>query len=195
MATTKPAAYKNYIDGTWVASESGNTYEISNPASKSTIVGEFQTSGEKDALRAVAAAQKALPGWSDTPAPVRAGVLFRAIEIMRQRGDDIARTITIEEGKPLADAQGEIKRAMNIMEYAAGEGRRMFGYTTPVRAAKHCRLHRAASLGCGSHYHSLELPHRHSSVENCSSADLREHPGLQASLGNSIKRRQAGGGI
>ncbi len=131
MATTKPAAYKNYIGGAWVASESGRTYEISNPASKSTTVGEFQTSGEKDALNAVAAAQKALPGWSDTPAPVRAGVLFRALEIMRQRGDDIARTITIEEGKPLADAQGEVKRAMNIMEYAAGEGRRMFGYTTP----------------------------------------------------------------
>ena len=76
-------------------------------------------------------ARNALPGWSQTPAPVRAGVLFRAIEILRQRSDDIAHTITIEEGKPIADAQGEVKRALNIMEYAAGEGRRMFGYTTP----------------------------------------------------------------
>ena len=77
------------------------------------------------------AAQEALPGWSETPAPVRASVLFRALEILRQQADDIARTITTEEGKPLADAQGEVKRAMNIVEYAAGEGRRMFGYTTP----------------------------------------------------------------
>jgi alpha-ketoglutaric semialdehyde dehydrogenase len=58
-------------------------------------------------------------------------VLYRALDIMSKRADDIARTITIEEGKPLADAQGEVKRAMNIIEYAAGEGRRMFGYTTP----------------------------------------------------------------
>ena len=58
-------------------------------------------------------------------------MLFRALEIMGRRADEIARTITTEEGKPIGDAIGEIKRAMNIIEYAAGEGRRMFGYTTP----------------------------------------------------------------
>ena len=131
MSTEQVATYQNYIGGRWSASTSGNTYQITNPASKSTVLGEFQRSEPADALRAVAAADQALAGWSDTPAPVRAGVLFRALEIMRQRGDDIARTITIEEGKPLSDAQGEVKRAMNIIEYAAGEGRRMFGYTTP----------------------------------------------------------------
>ena len=131
MAKTEVATYKNYIGGRWVGSESGKTYTISNPASKGTVLGEFQTSGGEDALRALAAAQEALPGWSETPAPARASVLFRALEILRQRADDIARTITTEEGKPLADAQGEVKRAMNIVEYAAGEGRRMFGYTTP----------------------------------------------------------------
>ena len=131
MATTEVTTYKNHIGGHWVASESGKTYPITSPASKDTVLGEFQTSGEADALQAVAAAQEALPGWSETPAPARASVLFRALEILRRRADDIARTITIEEGKPLADAQGEVKRAMNIMEYAAGEGRRMFGYTTP----------------------------------------------------------------
>ena len=131
MTTTKVTTYQNYIGGRWVASESGKTYPITNPASKDTVLGEFQTSGEADALQAVAAAQQALPGWAETPAPARASVLFRALEILRQRADDIARTITTEEGKGLADAQGEVKRAMNIMEYAAGEGRRMFGYTTP----------------------------------------------------------------
>ena len=131
MASTEVATYKNYIGGQWVGAESGNTYPIYNPASKATLIGNFQTSGAEDALRAAAAAQEALPGWSETPAPARAAVLFRALEILRQRGDDIARTITIEEGKPLADAKGEVRRAMNIIEYAAGEGRRMFGYTTP----------------------------------------------------------------
>ena len=131
MATTPVTKYNNFIGGQWVESLSGRTYPVTNPASKSSVLGEFQISGPEDALSAVEAAQQALAGWAETPAPVRAGVLFRALEIMRRRADDIARTITIEEGKPLSDAQGEVKRAMNITEYAAGEGRRMFGYTTP----------------------------------------------------------------
>ncbi len=135
MATDEAQTYKNYIGGSWVESASGRTYSIYNPASKSTVVGHVQTSGAEDAQRAAAAAQAALEGWANTPAPVRAGVLFRAMEIMKQRADDIARTITIEEGKPLADAQGEVRRATNIIEYAAGEGRRMFGYTTPSELA------------------------------------------------------------
>ena len=122
---------KNYIAGRWVESVSGRTYSVTSPASKQTVLGTFQVSEPEDALRAVEAARNALPGWSDTPAPVRAGVLFRAMDILSRRSEEIARTITIEEGKPLPDAQGEVKRAMNIMEYAAGEGRRMFGYTTP----------------------------------------------------------------
>lgn len=131
MTTSETTTYKNFIGGAWTAADSGKTYPITNPASNTTVIGEFQTSGAFDALRAAEAAKNALPGWADTPAPARAAVLFKALEIIRRRSDEIARTITIEEGKPLADAQGEVKRAMNIIEYAAGEGRRMFGYTTP----------------------------------------------------------------
>ena len=131
MATSQVTRYNNHIGGKWVESSTGRTYTITNPASNESALAEFQTSGVDDALKAVDAAHEALAGWANTPAPVRAGILFRAIEILRQRGDDIARTITLEEGKPLSDAQGEVKRSLNIMEYAAGEGRRMFGYTTP----------------------------------------------------------------
>ena len=131
MAATASSTYQNFIGGKWVDSVSGRTYPIHNPAHKNMVLGEFQASGGDDSLVAVEAAQEALPGWSGTPAPARAAILFRALDIMRERADDIARTITLEEGKPIADAQGEVKRAMNIIEYAAGEGRRMFGYTTP----------------------------------------------------------------
>ena len=131
MATSQVTRYNNHIGGKWVESSTGRTYTITNPANNESVLAEFQTSGVDDALKAVDAAHEALAGWANTPAPVRAGILFRAIEILRQRGDDIARTITLEEGKPLSDAQGEVKRSLNIMEYAAGEGRRMFGYTTP----------------------------------------------------------------
>ena len=129
--TVDVQTHRNYIDGQWVESASGRTYPITNPASKNTVLGTFQTSVAEDANRAIDAAHGALPGWSSMPAPQRASILYRALEIMRERGDDIARTITLEEGKPLPDAQGEVKRAMNITEYAAGEGRRLFGYTTP----------------------------------------------------------------
>ena len=131
MPSTPATTHQNYIGGQWSDSVSGRTYPIYSPASKSTLLGEFQTSNPEDALRAVAAAKEASEGWANTPAPARAQVLFRALEIMSRRADEIARTITIEEGKPLPDAQGEVRRAMNIIEYAAGEGRRMFGYTTP----------------------------------------------------------------
>ena len=125
------ATYQNYIGGRWVESSSGRTYTITNPAHKGTVLGEFQASVAEDASQAIDAASAALAAWSSTPAPQRASVLYQAWEIMRERQDDIARTITLEEGKALPDAQGEVKRAMNITEYAAGEGRRLFGYTTP----------------------------------------------------------------
>ena len=131
MVDQQVETYKNYLGGQWLASDSGQTYTITSPASKSTVLGAFQISTAEDVDQALAAAQEALSGWADTPAPARAQVLYRALDILSKRAEEIARTITIEEGKPLADARGEVRRAMNIIEYAAGEGRRMFGYTTP----------------------------------------------------------------
>ena len=124
-------AHKNYIGGQWVESVSGRTYPVYNPAHKGQVVGEFQTSNAADAHSAVDAAREALPGWANMPAPQRASLLFRVLEIMGRRAEEIATAITTEEGKPIGDSRGEVRRAMNIMEYAAGEGRRMFGYTTP----------------------------------------------------------------
>lgn len=123
--------YQNYIDGAWIDSTSGQTYPVANPAHTDQIVGNFQSSLPQDAENAVAAAHEATKVWGTMPAPQRGAILFKALEIMGCRADEMARAITIEEGKPIADAMGEVKRAMNIIEYAAGEGRRLFGYTTP----------------------------------------------------------------
>ena len=123
--------YQNYIDGQWSDSVSGETYTITNPAHKSQVLGRFQRSNNEDAVRAIEAARNALDGWASTPAPQRAAILFKALQLMEERGDELARSITIEEGKPIGDAMGEVKRSMNITEYAAGEGRRMIGNTTP----------------------------------------------------------------
>ena len=102
-----------------------------NPAHTDQLVGEFQTSGADDTLHAVAAAKDGLKIWANTPAPARANIMYKALDIMGRRAEELAETITVEEGKPISDARAEVKRAMAIMEYAAGEGRRMFGYTTP----------------------------------------------------------------
>ena len=122
---------QNYINGKWQDSISGQTYPITNPAKNFKIVGEFQSSLPQDAENAIAAASGAFKAWANMPAPKRGAILYKALDIMDRRAGEMAETITLEEGKPIADAIGEVKRAMNIIEYSAGEGRRLHGYTTP----------------------------------------------------------------
>lgn len=124
-------SHRNFIGGQWVESVSGETYRTINPARPKEVIGTFQASVPQDAENAITAAYGAAPAWGKTPAPQRGAFLYKALEIFGRRGDELARAITVEEGKPIADATGEVKRAMNIIEYSAGEGRRLFGYTTP----------------------------------------------------------------
>ncbi|SVA45561.1 uncharacterized protein METZ01_LOCUS98415 [marine metagenome] len=128
MQTTQ---FQNFIGGRWVSSESGNSYPVNNPAFKNVILGTAQRSDIVDAKRAIESAHQALSGWAETPAPQRGTIIYRAFELLRTRKSEFAKTITEEEGKSLSDALGEVNRSMNILEYAAGEGRRMFGQTTP----------------------------------------------------------------
>ena len=112
---------QNYIGGEWCDSVSGQQYPVANPAHTTQIVGRFQASLPQDAENAIAAAHAAASGWANTPAPQRGAVLYRALDVMARRAQELAEAITLEEGKPIADAIGEVKRAMNIIEYAAGE--------------------------------------------------------------------------
>ena len=85
MAATQITTHKNYIGGQWVDSVTGRTYQVHNPARIDQIVGEFQTSGAEDALRAVAAAKDGLAVWANTPAPARATIIYKALEIPQLR--------------------------------------------------------------------------------------------------------------
>tara|TARA_B110000014_G_C20108990_1_gene583785 strand:+ start:97 stop:1578 length:1482 start_codon:yes stop_codon:yes gene_type:complete len=131
MSGNEVPTYQNYINGQWIASLSNKTYPIVSPANKTSVVGNFQISNSEDTLSAIESASNAASIWANTPAPSRAKVLFKSLEIFERRFEELARAITIEEGKPISDARGEVRRAMNIIEYSAGEGRRLFGYTTP----------------------------------------------------------------
>jgi len=121
----------NYIGGRWVPAASGETFENRNPADRDDLVGLFPRSGKADVDAAVAAAKKAFPGWRNTPAPRRAEVLYAAGEILKRDKEKLARLMTREMGKVLAETRGDVQEAIDMAFLAAGEGRRLFGFTTP----------------------------------------------------------------
>jgi len=123
--------YKLYIDGKWVNSESGETFPKLNPAKPKEIIGNFQLGNEKDVNKAVDSAERAFEKWSETPAPKRGLILLKAAQILREKKEELARLMTREMGKVITEARGDVQEAIDITEYMAGEGRRLFGYTTP----------------------------------------------------------------
>src|ERR1700686_5088014 len=123
--------FKNFIDGEWVEASTGQSCENRNPADPRDRVGIFQKSAKADVDAAVAAAKRAFIKWRLVPAPRRAEIVFRAAEILIERKEDYAREMTREMGKVLAETRGDVQEAIDAAYYNAGEGRRMFGPTTP----------------------------------------------------------------
>jgi aldehyde dehydrogenase (NAD+) len=123
--------YKNFIDGEWVEASTGETFENRNPADTREVVGIFQKSGKADVDAAVEAATQAFAKWRLVPAPRRAEIVFRAAEILMERKEDCARDMTREMGKVLNETRGDVQEAVDTAYYMAGEGRRLFGPTTP----------------------------------------------------------------
>ncbi|MBV8632713.1 MAG: aldehyde dehydrogenase family protein [Silvibacterium sp.] len=123
--------YKNLIGGEWVASRTGKTFLNINPANSDDFVGEFQSSAADDIDAAVRAAAEAWKTWRLTPAPKRAEILYKTGELLTQRKEQYARDMTREMGKVLAETRGDVQEAIDTAYYMAGEGRRLFGQTTP----------------------------------------------------------------
>src|SRR6202522_104162 len=123
--------YKNFIDGEWVESTTGETFENRNPADTRDVVGIFQKSGKEDVDAAVDAAKRAYARWRLVPAPRRAEIVFRAAEILIGNKEDFARQMTREMGKVLNETRGDVQEAIDAAYYNAGEGRRLFGPTVP----------------------------------------------------------------
>ena len=126
-----PDTYHNYIRGNWVESASGQTFENRNPADAEDLVGLFADSGERDVEQAIEAARSAAEQWRLTPAPHRGEILFRAGRLMEERKEQLARDMAREMGKVLEEARGDVQEGIDMAFYAAGEGRRLFGQTTP----------------------------------------------------------------
>lgn len=124
------AQYKNYINGEWVESASGEEFERRNPAT-GELIGTFTKSGAEDVEAAVAAAKKAFESWRLYPAPKRGEILYRVAQLLVERKDQLAREMTEEMGKVLTEAGGDVQEGIDMTFYMAGEGRRLWGQTTP----------------------------------------------------------------
>ena len=122
---------QNYIDGRWVDATDRGTFENINPAT-GELIANVAKSTVADVDRAVDAARRALDGWRLYPAPKRGEILFRAGEIMLTRKDDLAREMTREMGKVIAEARGDVQEGIDMTYYIAGEGRRQFGDVVPA---------------------------------------------------------------
>ena len=125
-----PDLFKNLIGGRWVESAAGGTFERHNPAT-GELVATFTKSGPADVDAAVAAASKAYADWRLYPAPKRGEILYRAAQILVERKEQLAREMTEEMGKVISESRGDVQEAIDMTFYMAGEGRRMYGQTTP----------------------------------------------------------------
>jgi acyl-CoA reductase-like NAD-dependent aldehyde dehydrogenase len=123
--------FRLYIAGQWVESVSGQTFDSRNPADQRDVIGRFQAGTAADVAMAVRAAQAALPGWRATPAPKRGEILYRFAHLLAEHKERLARAMTREMGKVLAEARGDVQEGIDIAYLMAGEGRRLFGDTVP----------------------------------------------------------------
>ena len=122
--------FRNYIDGQWVESVSGERYDRLNPAT-GELVATYTKSTAADVDKAVDAATRAFASWRLVPAPKRGEILYRVGQMMLDKKEQYAREMTEEMGKVINEARGDVQEAIDMAFYMAGEGRRLYGQTTP----------------------------------------------------------------
>src|SRR5215510_3564319 len=121
--------YRNFIGGKWTESSSSKTVNNVNPANTDHIIGTNRQATREEARAAVEAAAEAFHGWRRTPAPQRGKIVAQAARLMEAAKEELAQTLTREEGKTFGEARGELQRSINVAEFCAGESRRMNGET------------------------------------------------------------------
>ncbi len=123
--------YQNFIGGEWVSAKSGQTFQNTNPADTREVVAQYPQSGQPDALAAIEAAKAALPTWSGMTSVARGRVLSKASQLIEARKPELAKLLTQEEGKTLAEATGEVQRTADIFRFFGGISYTLGGQTIP----------------------------------------------------------------
>jgi acyl-CoA reductase-like NAD-dependent aldehyde dehydrogenase len=126
-----PPTFRLFIAGEWVDGVTGKTFDSLNPADRRDVIGRFQAGTAADAAMAIKAAEAAFPTWRATPAPKRGEILYRFGQLMADQKERLARAMTREMGKVIAEARGDVQEGIDIAYLIAGEGRRMVGDTVP----------------------------------------------------------------
>jgi len=121
--------YELYINGKWTNSTGNKTFETKNPATAETLA-TFLMGTKEDTIKAIDAAEKAFPKWKKTPAPKRGDIILKAASIMKEKKEELGKTVSKEMGKIIAEGRGDVQESIDFLEYIAGEGRRLFGETT-----------------------------------------------------------------
>jgi alpha-ketoglutaric semialdehyde dehydrogenase len=124
--------FGNFIDGEWVDSVSGDTFESRNPADRTEIVGTFARAAAADIDKAVRAAAEAFPSWMQTPAPTRADYVLRVALLLEERKEELSNIMTREMGKTLKESRADVQEGIDFAHYIAGEGRRAIGESIPA---------------------------------------------------------------
>jgi len=132
MQLKDPSLFRQqaYIDGAWLDADEGQTLKVNNPAS-GDILGTVPKMGAAETRRAIEAAERALPAWRELTAKERSQTLRRWFELIMQNQEDLARLMTLEQGKPLTESRGEIAYAASFIEWFAEEAKRIYGDTIP----------------------------------------------------------------
>src|ERR1051325_3492835 len=123
-----------YINGQWVKAKSGGTIPVDNPAT-AEIIGSVPKLGAEETRAAIEAANKAFPAWSKKTGKERAGVLRKWFDLMMENQEDLARLMTLEQGKPLMESRGEVAYAASFLEWFGEEAKRIYGDTIPGHQA------------------------------------------------------------
>jgi len=123
--------YKMYINGKWIGADSGEYFDVLNPAN-GDVVGRAAKGGKNETERAITAAHDAFESWTELPAQERSIYLRRWFKLIMEEKEEIGRIMTLEQGKPLQEAIGEVKYAASFVEWYAEEGKRVYGETIPA---------------------------------------------------------------
>jgi len=136
MKLSDPKLFRqqNYINGAWEDADSGETIDVTNPATGEKL-GTVPKAGTAETRRAIEAANAAWPAWRAKTAKERAAILRKWFELMMANQDDLGVLMTAEQGKPLAEAKGEVAYAASFIEWFAEEGKRIYGDTIPQHGA------------------------------------------------------------
>ncbi len=179
MTTATAVQKRMYIDGKWSDADSGRTLGVTNPATEE-VVAEVAYGGRAETRRAIEAAGRAMPAWMKLTAWDRAKVLKKTAELMRERADAIARTLTMEQGKPLPESQGRGAALGRHLRVVRRGGQTSLRPGHPQLGAGQASRHPQAPRRRGRRDQPVELPHHAAGPQDRAGPGRRLHHRLQA---------------